>query len=767
MKKSFLFLLFALYVNTMFLSATQSIKLQFQPYLPIHSILVENLENQSSFTFSGGRDLHIIFGVILSERSPMIMNENLQVFSLPNQDEVHINFNQLIAGTTSCEVYNLQGKLVGAYRGLLESSQHRFTFMPDARGVYLVRVTTPGSTQTAKFISYSTTAKASLQYNGFSNTEYRNQDNSDNESALMRISDAIAENLIINKNDLLRIRCYAGGRVQTIYDYANGDKNYSLRFTDRYNHFQLYNIVASKPSFVDVMFAVTDSTHKGVDDLTNLDFIVRENGSNISASESFRHVQRMNQVPFKIVLLIDNSVSIVNDLEMVKESAKQFAKKIRPSQQMAVYVFSDLPYLLQDFTADTTKLQQAIDNIALGYPSTNLYGSMITALSRWTNEFSQSNFQQGAVVLFTDGDDTQGSSTLDQVISARGQKKVYAIGLGNDLTPSVLNQISYPQPYMPINTIADLESAFAEIQADIVRYSNSFYLLNYMSPKRTGTHALSITTTGNTNPHNTSGISENYSADGFVSVNAGVYINISDSGIYGVDSIFCFYDNGSYIFTLSRYGSISGRDSLLLIPNTYWAFKQPEYNWSLGNAQFFKLDKGNFSTMVLKATGGDTISTTLNIHDQANNYTTQLDLQMHPEHPGLTIEIPENITGNNADFKGALLNEGRLPILSKGFVWNTSTNPTVSLATKTNSGEGKGSLIATAANLKAATKYYVRAYATNSTKTYYSNELTFTTNPGLPELTTSVVYSLSNTSAYSGGNITHDGGATITARGVC
>ena len=117
MKKSFLFLLFALYVNTMFLSATQSIKLQFQPDLPIDSILVENLENQSSFTFSGGRDLHIIFGVILSERSPMIMNENLQVFSFPNQDEVHISFNQLTAGTTSCEVYNLQGKLVGAYRG--------------------------------------------------------------------------------------------------------------------------------------------------------------------------------------------------------------------------------------------------------------------------------------------------------------------------------------------------------------------------------------------------------------------------------------------------------------------------------------------------------------------------------------------------------------------------------------------------------------------------------------------------------------------------
>ena len=583
----------------------------------------------------------------------------------------------------------------------------------------------------------------------------------------MRISDAIAENLIINKNDLLRIRCYAGGRVQTIYDYASGDKNYSLRFTDRYNHFRLYNIVASKPSFVDVMFAVTDSTHKGVDDLKNPDFIVRENGSNISASESFRHVQRMNQVPFKIVLMIDNSVSIINDLEKVKQSAKQFVNKIRPNQQMAVYVFSDLPYLLQDFTADTTMLQQAISKISLGFPSTNLFGSMITALSRWTDEFSQVNFQQGAVVLFTDGDDTQGSSTLNQVISARGQKKVYVIGLGNNLTPTVLNQISYPQPYMPINSIADLENTFTEIQADIVRYSNSFYWLNYMSPKRTGTHALSVSTTGNINPHSTSSITGDYSANGFLSVTSGVYFNISDTKIYGIDSVFCFYDSGSYNFTLSRYGSIFSRDSLLLKPTTYWAFKQPVYNWSLGITQFLKLDKGNYSTMVLRPIGGDTITNTLNIHDQANNYTKQLDLQMHPEHPILKIEIPENITGNSADFKGVVLNEGRLSVLSRGFVWNTSPNPTVSLATKTNSGKGKGSLITTAANLKTGTKYYVRAYSTNSSKTYYSTELTFNTNLGLPELTTKAISSITATSANSGGNITHDGGATITARGVC
>ncbi len=39
--------------------------------------------------------------------------------------------------------------------------------------------------------------------------------------------------------------------------------------------------------------------------------------------------------------------------------------------------------------------------------------------------------------------------------------------------------------------------------------------------------------------------------------------------------------------------------------------------------------------------------------------------------------------------------------------------------------------------------------------------------PGLPTLTTTAVTSITGTTAQSGGNITADGGAAVTARGVC
>jgi uncharacterized protein (TIGR02145 family) len=63
--------------------------------------------------------------------------------------------------------------------------------------------------------------------------------------------------------------------------------------------------------------------------------------------------------------------------------------------------------------------------------------------------------------------------------------------------------------------------------------------------------------------------------------------------------------------------------------------------------------------------------------------------------------------------------------------------------------------------------YYVRAYATNSTGTSYGNELSFTTTVSLPSISTTAISGITQNNASSGGNISSDGGASITARGVC
>ena len=60
----------------------------------------------------------------------------------------------------------------------------------------------------------------------------------------------------------------------------------------------------------------------------------------------------------------------------------------------------------------------------------------------------------------------------------------------------------------------------------------------------------------------------------------------------------------------------------------------------------------------------------------------------------------------------------------------------------------------------------MRSYATNSGGTGYGAEVSFTTLPGLAVLTTSTATSITITSAILGGEVTNEGGASVTEKGV-
>ena len=82
-------------------------------------------------------------------------------------------------------------------------------------------------------------------------------------------------------------------------------------------------------------------------------------------------------------------------------------------------------------------------------------------------------------------------------------------------------------------------------------------------------------------------------------------------------------------------------------------------------------------------------------------------------------------------------------------------------------GSGTGTFVSSLTCLTPSTLYYVRAYATNSTGTWYGEEVTFTTLSNLPTVATIDASGITATSATTGGNVTSDGGSPVTARGVC
>jgi uncharacterized protein (TIGR02145 family) len=133
----------------------------------------------------------------------------------------------------------------------------------------------------------------------------------------------------------------------------------------------------------------------------------------------------------------------------------------------------------------------------------------------------------------------------------------------------------------------------------------------------------------------------------------------------------------------------------------------------------------------------------------------------------LTTTAVTSITLTTAVSGGNITADGNAAITAKGVCWATTTAPTVN-SSKTSDGTGTGSFTSNLSGLLPNTKYYVRAYATNSAGTSYGNEVSFTTSAVVvPTLTTTAPTLITLTTAVSGGNITADGGGTITARGTC
>lgn len=138
--------------------------------------------------------------------------------------------------------------------------------------------------------------------------------------------------------------------------------------------------------------------------------------------------------------------------------------------------------------------------------------------------------------------------------------------------------------------------------------------------------------------------------------------------------------------------------------------------------------------------------------------------------PVLTSSAVINITQTSGLAGGTISSNGGAAIITSGVCWSTSPVPTVALGTKTTNGSSTGSFTSSITGLTAATLYYVRAYATNSTGTGYGQEVIFTTNsvtPVLATLTTATPGSITYNSAVSGGDIMDNGGAQITVGGVC
>ncbi|MFZ9939818.1 MAG: FISUMP domain-containing protein [Bacteroidia bacterium] len=131
----------------------------------------------------------------------------------------------------------------------------------------------------------------------------------------------------------------------------------------------------------------------------------------------------------------------------------------------------------------------------------------------------------------------------------------------------------------------------------------------------------------------------------------------------------------------------------------------------------------------------------------------------------VTTTAATAVTSNSAATGGNVTSDGGAAVTARGVAYGTSANPTVS-GTSTSDGSGTGVFTSQLTGLTSTTLYHVRAYATNAAGTAYGNEVTFTTLAALATVTTTAATAVTSNSAATGGNVTSDGGAAVTARGV-
>ncbi len=134
--------------------------------------------------------------------------------------------------------------------------------------------------------------------------------------------------------------------------------------------------------------------------------------------------------------------------------------------------------------------------------------------------------------------------------------------------------------------------------------------------------------------------------------------------------------------------------------------------------------------------------------------------------PTITTSTITQITETSAVAGGNITNDGGAEIQERGVVYSTTEYPTTS-NNKVQSGNGTGSFTCNLTNLSDETTYYVRAYAINKKGTAYGEQVSFKTKAyNLPTVTTNDATNILYHSASIAGNVTNDGGVSVTERGV-
>jgi Ca-activated chloride channel homolog len=231
---------------------------------------------------------------------------------------------------------------------------------------------------------------------------------------------------------------------------------------------------------VNVLFTVTDKRGRFVTDLSQGDFQVFENRK----PQEVLEFTAESDLPLRLAILVDTSNSIRDRFRFEQEAAIGFLNEaLRPGQDRAIIVgFDSIPEIQAELTDDLDELTTALRGMRPG-GGTALYDAIFyTCRDRLGKDQPLYKFRR-AMVILSDGEDTQSMRTRDQALELVQKTDVVIYTISTNISrrsttgDKVLRYYAEETgglSFFPFK-VEDLEQSFKNIANELRHQYNLYY----------------------------------------------------------------------------------------------------------------------------------------------------------------------------------------------------------------------------------------------------------------------------------------------------
>lgn len=247
---------------------------------------------------------------------------------------------------------------------------------------------------------------------------------------------------------------------------------------------------------VRLQFTVADQRGRQVSDLTADEVRVFDNQVLVPHFSAF---ERNQDLPLQLGLVVDTSDSVKRVLPDEKSAAAGFLLRVMRPQSDTAFVmgFAGDMQVWQQSTGNRQELLLAIDHLKEPGWGTRMFDALYNACANQFPTTGDGKAVHRAIVLLSDGDDTDSFHNLADVIAAaeRNEVQVYALAIRTrknaDEGDRILQRLSDAtggRQYV-VRSSRDVDSAFAQIEQDL----RTQYYVSFPPQQATpGFHSLRI-----------------------------------------------------------------------------------------------------------------------------------------------------------------------------------------------------------------------------------------------------------------------------------